>query len=126
HNRVGNAIAEWGASTMFRRTPVATAFGVAALLIILVACLVLIGGDGKTRKAAKITAIIVAFVWLAPIALKVVGQDYFLSRNVMPAIAPLAVLLAAACLAPRTRLFGGVLAGVLLVPVCCSAIRVLH
>src|SRR5205085_7232652 len=46
HNRIGNAIAEWGVSTMFRRTPVGWAFGLGALLTLLVACLVLIGADG--------------------------------------------------------------------------------
>jgi hypothetical protein len=66
----------------------------------------------------------VAFVWLVPIALKVVHQDFFLSRNVMPAVIPAVVLLATACLAPRTRIFGGVLAGVLLGLFCWSAIRV--
>ncbi|HUZ28142.1 MAG TPA: glycosyltransferase family 39 protein [Solirubrobacteraceae bacterium] len=124
HNRVGNAIAEWGVSIMFRRTPITTMFGVGALLVALIALFVLVGGDRRTKTAARLLAFMVAFVWLVPIALKVVHEDFFLSRNVMPAIVPAAVLLAAACLAPRTRVFGGVLAAVLLGLFCWSAIRV--
>ena len=124
HNRIGNAMAEWGVSIMFRRTNVSLAIGITAALAAVVAGLVLISGDRRTRQAVKVTAIIAAFVWLAPIALKAVGQDYFLSRNVMPAVTPVVVLLAAACLAPRTRLLGGVLAGVLLGLFCWSGIRV--
>jgi mannosyltransferase len=123
-SRFGNAIAEWAVSIMFRRTPVTTAFVLGGLTVVLVAVLVLVGGDHRTKRAAVITGTMVAFVWLAPIALRVVHQDFFLSRNVMPAVVPMVVLLAAACLAPRTRRFGGALAVVFLGLFSWSAIRV--
>jgi hypothetical protein len=63
-------------------------------------------------------------VWIAPLVLGLVGQDYFLSRNVMPAVVPVAVAVAAACVAPRTRLFGAVLAGALTAMFAVAAIRV--
>lgn len=123
-NRFGNAIAEWAVSTMFRRTPVSTAFALGALTLVLVALLVLVGGDRRTRWAASVTGAMVALVWLVPIALRVVHQDFFLSRNVMPAVVPMVVLVAAACLAPRAGWFGGALAVVLLGLFSWSAIRV--
>jgi mannosyltransferase len=124
HNRVANAIAEWAVSIMFRRTSIVTAFALGAGFLVLVTVLVLAGGDRRTKTAAKLTAFLVAFVWLVPIALKLIHQDYFLSRNVMPAVVPLVVLIAAACLAPRTRIFGGILAAVLLGLFIWSGIRV--
>jgi mannosyltransferase len=124
HNRVANAVAEWGASILFRRTPVSVALLLGAAMVVLVAVMTLLGGDARTRRAALLAGALAGFVWLAPIALRAVGQDYFLSRNVMPAVVPVAVLLAAACLAPRARVVGGVLAAGLLALFCWSGLRV--
>jgi hypothetical protein len=57
-----------------------------------------------------VAAAIAGFVILAPLALALIGQDYFLSRNEIPAFVPVAIVLAAACTAPRTRPVGAALA----------------
>ena len=123
-NRLGNAVAEWGTSILFRFTSVSTALVIGGLLLVVVAVFVVAGGDARTRRGAIVAAALAAFVWLAPLALRFAGQDYFLSRNVMPAVVPVAVLLAAACLAPRTRIAGGVLAAALVALFCWSGVRV--
>ena len=54
-------------------------------------------------RGATVAAAIAGCVWLLPLLSGCVGQDYFLSRNVIPAVVPLAVLLGAACVVPRLR-----------------------
>jgi mannosyltransferase len=123
-HRIGQAVIEWGASNLYRRTT--TIDGLAAgigLALILVTLLVL-GGDARTRSAAAVAGTVVAFVFLAPLAVALAGQDYFLSRNVIPAFVPLVVLVAAACTAPRAREAGGILALVLLAIFCFASFDV--
>ena len=67
---------------------------------------------------------VAAFVFLAPLALGLAGEDYFLSRNEIPAFVPVVVLLAAACSAPRARAAGAILAVVLLGIFCFAAFDV--
>ncbi len=108
--RASHAISEWGVSILFRQTSVAGGLIGGAILIVLVTVLAVRGGDRRTRDAVVAGAVIAAFVWITPLALGFFGQDYFLSRNLMPAFVPLAVAVAAACLAPRARVLGGALA----------------
>jgi hypothetical protein len=61
-----------------------------------------------------VAAAIAAFVFVAPFVFARFGQDYFLSRNVIPAFVPVVTLLAAACVAPRAQGAGAVLAVALL------------
>jgi len=86
--------------------------------------LIVVGGDRQTRQGAKVAGAITAFAFLAPLALGFLGQDYFLSRNEIPAFIPLATLVAAACVAPRTRWLGGALAVALLVFFAVTAVDV--
>jgi hypothetical protein len=62
-------------------------------------------------------------VFLAPLALGFLGQDYFYPRNEIPAMIPLITVLAAACAVRRARLLGSVLALALLVIFSVAAIR---
>ncbi len=123
-NRVSQAISEWGLSILYRRTPIAIGLVGGAVVLGLVAALAVFGGDRRTRSAVGVAAAIAAFVWIAPLVLGLLGWDYFLSRNVMPAVVPVAVLIAAACVAPRLRLLGGALAVALLAMFAIAAVRV--
>ena len=113
-NRIADGIQEWGVSILFRRGSVLLGFLAGAIFVAVVALLLLRGGDERTRAGAKPAVAIVSFVVVAPMALAYLGQDYWLDRNLIPAFVPLAVVVAAACVAPRARLLGGAFAIALL------------
>ena len=123
-NRVSQAISEWGASILFRRTSIASGMLAGIAVAALVALLTIWAGDRRTKDAVKVGAAIGALVWFVPLLLGFLGQDYFLSRNVMPAVIPFTVVLGAACTAPRARLIGGALAAVLLALFAYATVRV--
>ena len=81
----------------------------------LIALLIAVGADRRTRAGVKVAASIAGFVVLAPLVLGVLGHDYFLSRNEIPAVVPIAALVAGACAGPRARVLGtGVAIGLLI------------
>lgn len=125
-NRISQAISEWGVSILYRHTTITAGLVGGAMLVALVAFLAVYGGDRRIRDAVAVAGAVAAFVWIAPLALGVVNHahDYFLSRNVMPAVVPAAVAIAAACAAPRLRLIGGTLALALLAIFAIAAVRV--
>ena len=122
--RVSQAISEWGVSIMYRRATVTTGLVAGVALLAVVVALLAVGGDRRTRRGALLAGAIGAAVWLLPLLARAVGQDYFLSRNVIPAVVPLAVVLGAACVAPRLRVLGGLLAVVLVAMFCYATIQV--
>jgi len=122
--RIATTAVEWAGSSIYRRATEAEGLIGGAALIVLVALLVAFGGDRQTRQGAKVAAAITGFAFLAPLALGLVGQDYFLSRNEIPAFVPLATLIAAACVAPRTRVLGGAMAVALLAVFSITAVDV--
>jgi len=122
--RVGSGALEWGISLLRRTATANDALIAAGALIVIVALLVLLAGDERTRRAAKVGAAIGGFAIAAPLVLGSFGQDYWLSRNVIPAFIPLVVVIAAACAAPRARVVGGALAVVLLAIFSYAAIDV--
>ena len=126
HIRVAQAILEWGVSLMYRRATVDEGLLGGVALLALIAALLAFGGDRRTRRGAAVAAVIGGFVWLAPLALGVLHRsaDYFLSRNVIPAVVPLAVLIGAACVVPRLRLLGGLLAAVLVAMFAYATVQV--
>jgi mannosyltransferase len=81
----------------------------AAVLAGAVIVLLLIGSDSRELRGAGAAAALAAVVLLLPLALALVGEDYYIPRALMPAWIPLAVVLAAACTAPRARVAGAVL-----------------
>jgi mannosyltransferase len=123
-NRVSTTILEWGVSLLLRRGTKAGAFTGFALLAVIVVLLLAVGGDRRTRRGAAVAAAIALCVFVAPLALRVIGQDYFYSRNEIPAFVPLATVIAAACAAPRARVAGTVLAIALLAMFSAAAIYV--
>ena len=113
-HRIAEVPLEFAVSSIYQRATIAE--GLIGGLAVAVAVAVLIGlrGDRRTRHGARVAVLIAAVVVLAPLVLGLVGPDYFLARNVMPAMIPLAVVIAAACTLPRARLAGSLLAAVLL------------
>jgi uncharacterized membrane protein len=124
HVRVSQAISEWGVSIMYRRATLEAGLLGGAALLAVVAALLVLGGDRRIRRGAAVAAVIGGAVWVLPLLAGVLGQDYFLSRNLIPAIVPLAVVLGAACAVPRLRLVGGLLALVLTATFAYATIQV--
>jgi len=123
-HRVATTVVEWGASNIYRRTTVAEGLAMGAALIIVVALLLTLGGERRAQRGAAVAAAIAAFVFIVPLALGLVGQDYFLSRNEIPAFVPVVTVIAAACVAPRARVAGATLAVLLLGIFSAAAIDV--
>ncbi len=123
-HRISQTVSEWGASNLSRGVTTVEGLiaGVTVALILLI--LLGLGGDRRTRRAAAVAGSVAAFVFLAPLALGLAGEDYFLSRNLMPAFVPVVVLIAAACSAPRAREAGAILAVVLLGIFCFASFYV--
>ncbi len=122
--RFSQAIAEWGVSIMYRRGTVAMGLLGGAALLVAVGALLALGGDCRARRGAAVAAVIGGAVWVLPLLAALGGQDYFLSRNVIGAVVPFAVVLGAACSAPRLRVLGGLLALVLTAMFAYATIQV--
>ncbi len=108
--RLSEAIAEWGVSIMDRRSTLDQGLLGGAALLVAAGLLLALGGDPRARRGAAVAALIGGAVWILPLLAGLLGQDYFLSRNVIPAVVPFAVVLGGACAAPRLRVLGGLLA----------------
>jgi 4-amino-4-deoxy-L-arabinose transferase-like glycosyltransferase len=102
-----------GLSELYRSTGVSWGLPGAAILLVAVAGLLWRGGAVRERRGAALAGGVAAFGLLAPVVLALLGRDYVFGRNFMGAFVPLAVVLGAACTAPRTRVAGGLLAAVL-------------
>ncbi|HYB27683.1 MAG TPA: glycosyltransferase family 39 protein [Solirubrobacteraceae bacterium] len=124
--RLAQAVAEWGVSILYRRTTVTRSLLAGVVLLVLITVLLALRGDRRVRRGAAVAAVIGGFVWAAPLALGVLSHshDYFLSRNVIPAVVPVAVLIAAACVVPRLRVLGALLAVVLVAMFSYATIQV--
>jgi 4-amino-4-deoxy-L-arabinose transferase-like glycosyltransferase len=122
--RLSQAVSDWGVSIMDRRATLDEGLLGGAAVLVLVAALIVLGGDRRTRSGAAVAAVIGGAAWFLPLLAGALGQDYFLSRNVIGAAVPLAVLLGAACAAPRVWLLGGLLAVALVAMFSYRTIRV--
>ena len=123
-HRIGQLTLEWGVSVLSRDGNWREGLAIWALLAALIVLLLRFGATPRERDGALVAAAITGVVLLAPLALGFLGQDYFLSRNAIPAMIPLLTLLAAACAAPRARVPGSALAVALLVIFSVAAVRV--
>jgi mannosyltransferase len=122
--RLSQAISEWGVSIMYRRATLEMGLLGGVALALLVGALLARGGDRVTRQGAVVAAGIGGAVWILPLVLGFLGPDYFLSRNAIPAVVPLATVIAAACVVPRARVLGAALALALLAMFSLAAARV--
>ena len=91
-SRLSTMVVEWSVSLLNRRVSVAAGLAAGAAFVALIALLIAVGADRRTRAGVKVAASIAGFVVLAPLVLGVLGQDYFLSRNEIPAVVPIAAL----------------------------------
>jgi hypothetical protein len=123
-DRIAGVPLEWAVGTLYRRATFGEGLIGGALLIVAVVLLLALAGDSKTRSGAKVAGCVAAFVFVVPLILGLLGQDYFLSRNLIPAFVPLAGLVAAACVVPRARIVGGALALALLAMFSVATARV--
>ncbi|HET6870762.1 MAG TPA: glycosyltransferase family 39 protein [Solirubrobacteraceae bacterium] len=96
----------------------------AAVLAAIVIVLLVVGADSQELRGAGVAAALAAVVVLAPIVAALLGKDYYLSRALIPAWLPLAIVLAAACTTRRLRVPGAVLAGIVLAGFAYGAIRI--
>jgi hypothetical protein len=96
----------------------------AALLTAAVIALLLIGSDERQLRGAGAAAALAAIVLFVPLVLALLGEDYYTFRALIPAWIPLAVVVGAACTAPRTRVAGGVLLAVLLASFVYAQVRI--
>ncbi len=87
---------------------------IGAGLIVVVVALVRFGADRVGRTGAVLAGTVVATGVLVPLLLTQVGHDYYVARNLIGALIPLAVLVAIACTAPRTLPLGAAFATLLL------------
>lgn len=98
-------------------------FGAAALTAVVIVLLIAYGDDRELRGAG-LAALLAAAVLLVPLALAVLGHDDYIARGVMPAWAPLAIVIAGAATAARARVAGAVLAAVMLAAFIYAGIRI--
>jgi hypothetical protein len=82
----------------------------AGLVALAAALLLAFGGGPRRRHGAALAAWVGAFAIVVPIVLAWLGTDYLVARNLIAAWLPVAIVIAAACTAPRTLPFGVVLA----------------
>ena len=123
-SRVAGASVEWAVSLLSRRATIDEGLIGAAVFLTIIALLLGFAGDRRTREGAGVAAVVAGSVILVPLALGFIGQDYFLSRNVIPAFVPLVTVAAAACVVPRARPLGGALAVILLAVFSVAATEV--
>jgi Dolichyl-phosphate-mannose-protein mannosyltransferase len=124
-SRISMAAVEWVASNLYRRTTLDQGLALGAVLVVVTLLLVWLGSaDGERRRGALIAFAVAACVFIGPLILGAVGQDYFLSRNEIPALVPVMTVLAAACTAPRLARVGAILAVLLLAGFAAAAVEV--
>lgn len=112
--RIRQVPVAFGYGTLYQSSWVTHALlGAAVLAAILVALLVLGGGPAE-RRGAAIAAALAAVMVLVPLLIAELGHDYYIARALIPAWIPLAVVIGAACTAPRAQAAGIALAVVLL------------
>jgi mannosyltransferase len=123
-SRVSGMVLEWSLSVARRRLSVPAGLAAGAAFVALLVVLIAVGSDRRTRAGAKVAAAIAGFVVVAPLVLGPLGYDYFFSRNEIPAVVPIATVVAAACAAPRARVFGASVAVGLLILFSWATIQV--
>jgi hypothetical protein len=97
--------------------------GAAALAAVVIALLVAGAGDRELRGAG-LSALLAGAVLIVPLLLALAGHDDYIARALLPAWAPLAITIAAACTAARARVAGAALAVVMLGVFVYAGVRI--
>jgi mannosyltransferase len=124
HLRIQQVPVAFGLGTLYEGPAVRYGLlGAAALAAALIVLLV-IGADSRQLRGAGATAALAAVVLLLPLAAAVLGKDYYIPRALIPAWVPLAVVVGAACTAPRARVAGGLLSAILLTAMVYAQVKI--
>lgn len=115
--RIAQVPTEFGVMTLYRHVSVTEGLVGGAIVLVVGSALIAVAGGPEERRGARIAGAMAAVVILVPLVLGLAdaSDDVFLVRNLSPAWIPLAIVLGAACAAPRARDLGMVAATVLLV-----------
>ena len=115
-HRIATTAVEWMAGNLYRRTTLADGLALGAGLVLIIGLLLWFGRrDGEPGRGAMVALVVAACVFVGPLILAGLGQDYFLSRNAIPALVPAVTVLGGrlhgAAAGPGRRRPGGA---------CCS------
>ena len=109
--RIATTAVEWVAGNLYRRTTLADGLALGAGLIVIGGLLLWFGRrDGEPGRGVTAALAVTACLFAGPLILGALGQDYFLSRNAIPALVPAATVIAAACTMPRLHRIGAAFA----------------
>jgi mannosyltransferase len=122
--RIQQVPVAFGLGTLYQSPLVRYGLLGAAVLAAALILLLLIGSDPRQLRGAGAAAAIAAVVIFVPLVLALLGEDYYIVRALMPAWIPLAVVVGAACTAPRARIAGAALAAVLLASFVYAQVRI--
>jgi hypothetical protein len=122
--RIAHAVLDWNVSLLSRDISVPDGLIAGGVLAVIVTLLVNWRRDNATREGVRLAASIAGFVVLMPLLLSFVGQDYWISRNLIAGFVPLIAVMAAACVNPRARVAGAALAIALLGSFAFAAVDV--
>ncbi len=122
--RIQQVPVDFGLGTLYLSPVVSYGLLGAAALAGALVVLLLIGADGDQLRGATAAAALAAVVLLLPLLLALLGEDYYIARALMPAWIPLAVVVGAACTAPRVRIAGAILAVILLASFVYAQVRI--
>jgi hypothetical protein len=105
---------DFGLSTLYQSTITNHALLLTLALGAVVLALLLAGAERRQLRGAAVAGALAAIAIGLPLLLTAIGSDYLVARNLIPAWIPLAILLAAACTAPRVLPAGAALAALLI------------
>jgi hypothetical protein len=124
HLRIQQVPVAFGLGTLYQSPAVRYGLLGAAALVGACIVLLLVGADSIELWGAGAAAALAAVVLLVPLVLALLGEDYYIPRALIPAWIPLAVVVGAACTAPRARAPGAVLAVVLLASFVYAQVKI--
>jgi hypothetical protein len=113
-SRIQQVPVTFALGTLYRSSAVNVSLLGAAILTGALIFLLVVGADRAQLRGAGIAAALAAFVLLVPLLFALIGHDFYIARALIPAWIPLAVVIGAACTAPRARVAGAALAVVML------------
>lgn len=96
----------------------------AAILAAILIVLLVVGAEPDELRGAGVAATLAAAVLLLPLAVALLGKDYYIERALIPAFVPLSIVVAAACTTRRLRIPGAVLATILLAGFVYGLLRI--
>lgn len=122
--RIKQVPVDFALSTLYQSSLVTQGLLGAAVVGAIALALLAFGAERSQRRGAALAAAVAAAVVLVPLVLAWLGRDYYVPRNLIGAWVPLAVVLGAACTAPRARIAGAAFGALLLAGFFYAGIRI--